>query len=72
VLATRAGALPEIIRDGIDGYLGDDNAQLAARVGDVARLDRSAIRASVLERFSAARMASGYEAVYRRAIQSAR
>lgn len=72
VLATRAGALPEIVRDGIDGFLGDDNAQLAAHVGDVGHLDRAAVRASVLERFSAGRMASGYEAVYRRAIQQNR
>ena len=29
-------------------------------------LDREAIRASVLERFSAGRMTDGYEALYRR------
>ena len=65
VLATRVGALPEIIREDVDGYFGDDAAQLAFHVEHVARLDRAAIRESVLERFSSARMAAGYEAVYK-------
>jgi glycosyltransferase involved in cell wall biosynthesis len=65
VLATRVGALPEIVREGEDGYFGDDAPQLAFHVDHVDRLDREAIRASVLDRFSAARMADGYEDVYR-------
>jgi len=65
VLARPAGALPEIIREGVDGWLADDPATLAARADDVERLDREAIRASVLDRFSATRMADGYLEVYR-------
>jgi glycosyltransferase involved in cell wall biosynthesis len=66
VLARRVGGLPEIIREGIDGFFGDDVTQLAFSVGRVAELDREAIRASVIERFSAARMTDGYEALYQR------
>jgi glycosyltransferase involved in cell wall biosynthesis len=66
VLARRVGALPEIIRDGIDGYFGDDARQLAFRVDDVAGLDRDAIRESVVDRFSSSRMADAYEDLYRR------
>jgi glycosyltransferase involved in cell wall biosynthesis len=65
IVARRVGGLPEIIRDGVDGFFGDDQAQLAFHVGRVADLDRLAIRRSVLERFSAARMTDGYESVYR-------
>ena len=65
IVARRVGGLPEIIRDGVDGFFGDDQAQLAFHVEHVADLDRLAIRASVLERFSAARMTDGYEAIYR-------
>lgn len=65
VLARPAGALPEIIRDGVDGWLADDPATLASHVDEVARLDRAAIRGSVLARFSATRMADGYLEVYR-------
>lgn len=65
VIARRVGGLPEIIREGVDGFFGDDAAQLAFLVARVGELDRAAIRESVLERFSAGRMADGYEAVYR-------
>jgi len=66
VLARRVGGLDEIIRDGVDGFFGDDVTQLAFLVDRVATLDRAAIRASVIDRFSAARMADGYEALYAR------
>ena len=54
VIARRVGALPEIIRDGVDGFFGDDVDQLAFHVARVEGLDRAAIRESVIERFSAA------------------
>jgi glycosyltransferase involved in cell wall biosynthesis len=65
VIARRVGALPEIIRDGVDGFFGDDVEQLAFQVQRVENLDREAIRASVIDRFSAARMTDKYEAIYR-------
>jgi glycosyltransferase involved in cell wall biosynthesis len=65
IIARRVGALPEIIRDGVDGFFGDDIEQLAYHVDRIADLDREAIRASVLERFSAARMTDRYEEIYR-------
>jgi glycosyltransferase involved in cell wall biosynthesis len=71
ILARRVGGLPEIIRDGIDGFFGDDVTQLAWRVPEVAALDRLAIRESVIDRFSARRMADGYEALYRRVVAGA-
>lgn len=69
VLARRVGALPEIVREGADGFFGDDAAQLAFLVDRVAGLDREEIHRSVLERFSAARMADDYERIYARRIQ---
>ena len=65
VIARPTGALPEIIRDGIDGFFGDDTESLAAHVGSVGGLDRMAIRHSVIERFSADRMTDAYEELYR-------
>jgi len=64
IVARRVGALPEIVRDGVDGFFGDDVTDLAFKVGRVGDLDRAAIRASVLDRFSAARMTDGYLEVY--------
>ena len=71
VIARRVGALPEIIRDGVDGFFGDDIEQLAFQVDRVDDLDRAAIRASVLDRFSAGRMTDGYEAIYRSMLDAA-
>ncbi len=69
VIARPVGALPEIIRDGIDGFFGDDVLAMAEGVARVAGLDRAAIRASVLERFTVERMADGYEAIYRMMVE---
>ena len=71
VLARRVGALPEIMRDGIDGFFGDDVEHLAFLVDRVDTLDRDAIRASVIDRFSAKRMTDAYEELYERAIDEA-
>jgi glycosyltransferase involved in cell wall biosynthesis len=68
VLARRVGGLDEIIRDGIDGFFGDDVTELAFQLDRVKDLDRRAIRDSVIDRFSARRMADGYEALYARVV----
>jgi glycosyltransferase involved in cell wall biosynthesis len=69
VIARRIGALPEILRDGVDGFFGDDVKEMASKVDRVADLDRRAIRESVLDRFSVERMTDRYEAVYRAALE---
>jgi glycosyltransferase involved in cell wall biosynthesis len=70
IIARRAGALPEIIRDGIDGFFGDDVTAMAFMVDRVDDLDREAIRESVIDRFSVERMTDGYEAIYRAMLAS--
>lgn len=70
VLARRSGAIPELVRDGIDGFLGDDAQQLAYFDARLDGLDRAEIRESALEQFSVARMVDSYEAVYRRLLGS--
>jgi hypothetical protein len=68
VIGRRAGALPELIEHGVDGYFVDDlvEAELAVRL--IADLDRRRIRERAIERFSTERMVRAYEAVYRRLI----
>lgn len=68
VIARRVGALPEIIREGVDGFFGDDAAAMAFYADRVASLDRAAIRERVVERFSAARMTDRYEELYARMV----
>jgi glycosyltransferase involved in cell wall biosynthesis len=63
VITRRVGGLPEIIREGVDGFFGDDVAHLASLVDRVDELDREAIRQSAIDRFSADRMTDAYEAL---------
>lgn len=71
VVATRRGALPELVHDGVTGVLvglsdeaaaGDD---VAAAVEQAVGLSPRACRARVVNQFSADRMVSGYLAIYR-------
>jgi glycosyltransferase involved in cell wall biosynthesis len=64
VIARRVGALPEIIRHGVDGFFADDPAQMAFMVDRVAELDRAVIRSRALKNVSAGRMVDDYEEVY--------
>lgn len=66
IIASRRGALPEIVEDGVDGYVVDDVAAGVAAVNRVGTLDRALIRRRTLKRFSAARMVDSYVEVYRR------
>jgi glycosyltransferase involved in cell wall biosynthesis len=70
ILARRVGALPEIVREGVDGFFGDDVTELAFLLDRVDELDRAAIRESVIDRFSAVRMTDGYEALYSRLLDA--
>ncbi|HEY2915840.1 MAG TPA: glycosyltransferase family 4 protein [Candidatus Limnocylindrales bacterium] len=68
IIARRVGALPEIIREGVDGLFGDDAVEMGFISDRVASLDRTGIRARVLERFSAERMTDRYEELYARVL----
>jgi glycosyltransferase involved in cell wall biosynthesis len=72
VIARRAGALPEIVRHGVDGFLIDDLDEAEFAVGRLDRLDRRLIRSRALERFSASRMAGAYESIYLRLVDGER
>lgn len=69
VVARRVGALPEIIREGVDGFFGDDVTAMAFYAERVGALDRAAIRARVIDQFSATRMADRYEELYLRMLE---
>lgn len=73
VLATARGSMPELVRDGTDGALVSRGAagiaEAADRLAEVEALDRAAIRAGAEARFSHARMARDYLAVYRRLVR---
>ena len=65
VIAHRRGSMPEIIEDGVTGFLVDGIDDAAAAVVAVTSLDRAAIRASTVVRFGVDAMIDRYVAVYR-------
>ncbi|WP_400769002.1 glycosyltransferase family 4 protein [Methylosinus sporium] len=70
VLAFRRGAAPEIVEDDVTGALVENVAEAIARLPRVLALDRAQIRRRFEERFSAARMAAEYVAIYRRLLRA--
>jgi glycosyltransferase involved in cell wall biosynthesis len=66
VLTFPEGAAPEIVEHGRTGFLCTDEADMAARLDDVASIDRAACRASVEARFSTRRMVADHLDLYRR------
>jgi glycosyltransferase involved in cell wall biosynthesis len=68
VLAARMGSLPEIVVDGVTGYLCDGVDEAVAKVPLLASLDRRACRAHVEKHFSVERMIDRYLDAYVRAL----
>jgi len=64
VLALNAGSVPEVIEDGKTGFVRADESQLCRAASRLGELDRQTCRRTAEQRFSAARMASEYEALY--------
>lgn len=64
VVALANGALPELIENGVTGFVTEDPARLPALTEAAFRLDRAAIRARAVERFDIARSARQYGCLY--------
>lgn len=68
VIAFRSGSVPEVVEDGVTGFIVENAEEAIAAVHRLDRLDRRGIRARFEERFSAQRMARAYEAQYEKLI----
>jgi glycosyltransferase involved in cell wall biosynthesis len=66
VIAYRRGSMPELIEDGVTGFLVDSFDEAVAAIGCLGEIDRRACRRAVEERFTVERMADEYLALYRR------
>ena len=68
VVAFRRGSVPEVMTDGVTGFVVDDVPGAVAAVARAGTLDRRACRAAFLARFDAAIMVRNYLDVYDRLI----
>jgi glycosyltransferase involved in cell wall biosynthesis len=69
VIAYSRGSMPEIVDHGSTGFLVTDVAGAVDATTAVAELDRTAIRASTVERFDVSTMVDEYVTVYRSILQ---
>jgi glycosyltransferase involved in cell wall biosynthesis len=68
VIATRWGAVPEVIEDGRTGIIIDDWRETAGALDAADALDPAVLRSAVEERFTPERMVADYVAAYEAAI----
>ena len=64
VIAYRAGSVPEVIDDGVTGFIVNDESDAVAAIEKAGALDRAAVRKRFEERFSAQRMVRDYIKLY--------
>ncbi len=64
VLAFRNGSVPEVIDEGITGFIVDDEREAVCRIGALLALNRLHVRQRFEQRFTAHRMAKDYVRVY--------
>jgi glycosyltransferase involved in cell wall biosynthesis len=72
VIAYRRGSVPEILEDGVTGFMVDDVETAVRAAEHIPTLSRWRCRQRFEARFSAARMARDYLALYRRLVAGAR
>jgi glycosyltransferase involved in cell wall biosynthesis len=68
VLALNGGSVPEVIEDGVTGFIRETEDELVDALGRIADLDRTRCRAEAERRFSPAAMVDAYEGVYARVV----
>ena len=71
VIAFRFGSVPELIEDGVAGFVVDSHRDAMNAIDRVAMINRRGVRASFERRFTARRMAEDYVRVYHTLIRSA-
>lgn len=70
VIAMRRGSVPEVLRNGVSGWICDSVDEMAAAVPRIAQLDRGMCRREA-QRFASSTMCAGYERVYADVLKSA-
>jgi glycosyltransferase involved in cell wall biosynthesis len=70
VIAFRSGSVPEVVKDGISGFIVETMEEAQTAVQRLASLDRAKVRADFDRRFTVERMARDYVEIYRERISA--
>lgn len=71
VIVPPMGAAPELVVDGVTGFIRTDIDDMVAAVGRLGEISPEACRARVADNFSAATMVSGYERIFEQVVGAA-
>jgi glycosyltransferase involved in cell wall biosynthesis len=71
VLAFRHGSVPEVIDEGVTGFVVDSEEEAVRKLGSLLALDRGRVRRRFEERFTASRMAADYVRLYKSLLPAA-
>lgn len=66
VVALRSGALPEVVRHGVTGFIADSADDMVAALGRLGEISPMKCRAEAITRFSSNRMTADYLSLYKR------
>jgi glycosyltransferase involved in cell wall biosynthesis len=72
VIAYNRGSVPEVIEDGLTGFIVEDEIGAVGAIDRLSQLDRGKVRQRFEQRFTARRMAEDYLRVYRSLADKAR
>ncbi|MBV9734963.1 MAG: glycosyltransferase family 4 protein [Acidisphaera sp.] len=72
VIAVNRGSVPEVVDDGITGFIVEDEIGAVAAIERLDQIDRRRVRQHFERRFTAQRMADDYLSVYRRMVKDSR
>ena len=72
VVGLRRGSLPEIVEDGVNGFICENVEQMVAAVAELASIDRKRCRQIAEDKFSDSVVVQSYENLYRRLLQQPR
>jgi glycosyltransferase involved in cell wall biosynthesis len=71
VIAFRQGSVPEVVDDGVTGFIVDDVMEAVEATKLLGEIDRAKVRAIFEQRFTVERMARDYLAIYRGLLEPA-
>ena len=70
VVAFRVGSIPEVVDEGVTGFIVDDVPSAVEALKKIGKLNRKRVRNVFERRFTSTRMANDYLAIYERLILS--
>jgi glycosyltransferase involved in cell wall biosynthesis len=71
VIGLRRASVPEVIEDGVTGFVVDDVESMIDAIGRIDQIDRRTCRAEAERRFNVGRMVDDYERHYETVLEHA-